>query len=199
MLFIIGKNMNRDLSSYVLVLENWLHKQACKQTIAELQDASWQQHTFTIYDTQNKTSSKIIGSKELDVSNGNNVSTKPYIMQRTWDAFEAYITNLNLSWFNSWQGFSEIRFNKYEETRVMTEHCDHIHTMFDGERKGIPILSCLTMLNDDYLGGEFVMWGDEIIPMGEGTTIIFPSCFLYPHRVDPVTAGVRYSCISWAW
>jgi len=183
----------------VLVLENWLHKQACKQTIAELQDASWQQHTFTFYDTQNKTSSKISGSKELDVSNGNNVSTKPYIMQRTWDAFETYITNLNLSWFNSWQGFSEIRFNKYEETRVMTEHCDHIHTMFDGERKGIPILSCLTMLNDDYLGGEFVMWGDEIIPMGEGTTIIFPSCFLYPHRVDPVTAGVRYSCISWAW
>ena len=29
-------------------------------------------------------------------------------------------------------------------------HADHIHSMFDGEKKGIPILSVLGVLNDDY-------------------------------------------------
>ena len=29
--------------------------------------------------------------------------------------------------------------------------------MFDGERKGIPILSVLGVLNDDYEGGEFYL------------------------------------------
>ena len=43
------------------------------------------------------------------------------------------------------------------------------------------------------------MWGDEVIPMGKGSALVFPSCFLYPHRVDPVISGIRYSCVSWSW
>jgi hypothetical protein len=190
-------DMNRDLSSYVLVMENWIDTEACKQTIREIQDAPWQQHTFYnpidgSYNTQS-------GSRELDIAYGNGVSTKDYIMQRIWDAFKQYTTHYSFPWFSTWSGFSEVRFNMYKETRVMAEHCDHIHSMFDGERKGVPTMTFLAMLNDEYTGGELVMWGDEVIPMGEGTAVVFPSCFLYPHRVDPVITGTRYSCVSWAW
>ena len=51
----------------------------------------------------------------------------------------------------------KVRFNKYAENKKMALHADHIHSMFDGERKGIPILSVLGVLNDDYEGGEFVL------------------------------------------
>ena len=38
----------------------------------------------------------------------------------------------------------------------MAEHCDHIHSIFEGERKGIPVMTALGSLNDDYMGGEFL-------------------------------------------
>ena len=69
--------------------------------------------------------------------------------------------------------------------------------MFD-ERKGIPILSVLGVLNDDYEGGEFVLI-DEKINLSKGDIIVFPSNFMYPHKVEPVTKGTRYSYISWIW
>jgi predicted 2-oxoglutarate/Fe(II)-dependent dioxygenase YbiX len=80
----------------------------------------------------------------------------------------------------------------------MALHADHIHSMFDGERKGIPILSVLGVLNDDYEGGEFYLI-DEKTDLSKGDIIIFPSNFMYPHKVEPVTKGIRYSYISWIW
>ncbi len=190
-------SMDRDVSSYVMVLEEWISNDVCKQTCKEIENAPWQQHTFYnpvdgSYDTRS-------GSRELDIAYGRGVSTQPYIMQRIHDAYSEYLTRLQLPWFNGWSGFSEVRFNRYEESRLMAEHCDHIHSMFDGKRKGIPTMTFLASLNDEYTGGEFVMWGDEVIPMGKGSALVFPSCFLYPHRVDPVTSGIRYSCVSWSW
>jgi predicted 2-oxoglutarate/Fe(II)-dependent dioxygenase YbiX len=81
----------------------------------------------------------------------------------------------------------------------MAEHCDHIHSLFDGEIKGIPTMSLVGLLNDNYQGGEFVMWQDTVIPLKQGDVMVFPSNFLYPHRVDPVTRGTRHSFVAWAW
>jgi predicted 2-oxoglutarate/Fe(II)-dependent dioxygenase YbiX len=71
--------------------------------------------------------------------------------------------------------------------------------MFDGERKGIPILSVLGILNDNYEGGEFIMFDDYKINLKMGDVLIFPSIFLYPHKVKSVNKGTRYSFISWVW
>ena len=56
----------------------------------------------------------------------------------------------------------------------------------------------LGVLNNDYEGGEFVLI-DEKIDLSKGDIIIFPSNFMYPHKVEPVTKGTRYSYISWIW
>ena len=102
-------------------------------------------------------------------------------------------------WYNGWNGYSELRFNKYDKTTQMKLHCDHIHTLFDGQIKGIPTLSILGVLNDDYEGGDLIMWDEEKIDLKGGSLLIFPSNFLYPHEVKPVTKGSRYSYVSWAW
>jgi predicted 2-oxoglutarate/Fe(II)-dependent dioxygenase YbiX len=81
----------------------------------------------------------------------------------------------------------------------MKLHCDHIHSMFDGERKGVPTLSILGSLNDDYEGGDLVMWETDKIQLKAGSIMIFPSNFMYPHRVDEVIKGTRYSYVSWVW
>ena len=81
----------------------------------------------------------------------------------------------------------------------MTEHADHIHGLFDGERKGIPVLSAVGLLNNEFEGGEFIMCEDEEINLSAGDMLIFPSVFLFPHRVKPIISGIRYSCVTWAW
>lgn len=188
--------MEKNLQAYVKVYDNWLDADKCKQTIIEMENADWEQHEFYYADT-GKTSPQS-GNRELDIAYGN-ISTKPYIMQRMWDAYQKYTSELNFTWFNGWQGFTEVRFNRYNEDRLMALHCDHIKTIFQGERKGIPTMTCLSILNDDFEGGEFIMWDNEEIKFKTGSTVVFPSVFLFPHKVLPVTKGIRYSCVSWAW
>ena len=84
------------------------------------------------------------------------------------DSIESHIKfkeKFKFPWFDGWQGFTGVRFNKYKETRKMALHADHIHTMFDGERKGIPILSVLSTLNEDYKGGDFVLFDKHKIKL----------------------------------
>lgn len=81
----------------------------------------------------------------------------------------------------------------------MKLHCDHIHDMFDGNIKGVPILSIVGVLNDNYLGGDFIMWEDTKIELQAGDILLFPSNFLFPHKVLDVTKGKRYSFVSWVY
>jgi predicted 2-oxoglutarate/Fe(II)-dependent dioxygenase YbiX len=81
----------------------------------------------------------------------------------------------------------------------MTEHCDHVRHVFDGKRKGIPTVSIVGSLSDDYEGGYLRFWDKEDYFLGKGEVIFFPSNFLYPHRVTEITRGVRYTFVSWVW
>jgi hypothetical protein len=188
--------MDKNLSSYVKVYNNWFDKDKMGKLITDIDSAYWQQHKF--YNATTNTSITRSGDKELDIAYSH-TELKPYVMQRIWDGFHKYLSDLNFTWYDGWQGFSEVRFNRYKETRLMAEHCDHITSLFQGERKGIPTMSSLILLNDDFEGGEFVMFENEVIPLKAGDIMIFPSNFLYPHKVLPVTNGTRYSCVSWAW
>ena len=95
--------------------------------------------------------------------------------------------------------FSSIRFNRYSSGQIMRQHHDHIHSLFDGNEKGIPVLSFILNLNDDYEGADLFFWENHIVPLGRGHIIMFPSLFLFPHGVTEAKKGKRYSAVSWAW
>ena len=88
------------------------------------------------------------------------------------------------------------RFNKYSVGEGIEEHVDHIHAIFECRPSGIPIISLVGCLNDDYEGGVFHLC-DKPVDIKAGEFIVFPSVFLYPHYVTPVTKGTRYSWVSW--
>jgi predicted 2-oxoglutarate/Fe(II)-dependent dioxygenase YbiX len=90
------------------------------------------------------------------------------------------------------------RYNRYKENTRMHMHYDHIHSLFTPPVQGIPTLTILGILNDDYEGGEFILFDDYQIETKKGDIIIFPSNFMYPHEVKKVTKGIRYSLVSWA-
>ena len=63
-------------------------------------------------------------------------------------------------------------------------------------------LSFIYFINEDYEGGEltFCLPNKQNIKIDikKNRCIIWPSNFLYPHQVLPVTKGIKYSLVSWA-
>jgi hypothetical protein len=80
---------------------------------------------------------------------------------------------------------------KYETGTELLPHHDH------GDAMGIPILTVMGLLNDDFGGGELVFWHNETIKLEAGDIIIFPTLFAYTHQINKITHGTRYSMVSW--
>ena len=95
--------------------------------------------------------------------------------------------------------FTSVRFNRYQPGQIMRQHIDHIHSIFDGKEKGIPVLSFILNFNDDYEGADLYFWDDTTFKLGKGDIIMWPSNFLYPHGVTEAKSGKRYSGVAWAW
>ena len=93
---------------------------------------------------------------------------------------------------------SRFRVNKYDKNTNMALHVDNIHDIFDGKERGVPILSLIGLLNDNFKGGEFYVCNQKI-NLKRGDVLIFPSNFIYPHEVKSITKGTRYSFITWGY
>lgn len=80
---------------------------------------------------------------------------------------------------------------RYETGQFYKQHTDS----FKSRPRAV---SCSFALNDDYEGGEWAFWDREkIVKAKKGSAVMFPSNFMYPHEILPVTAGTRYSIITW--
>jgi hypothetical protein len=80
---------------------------------------------------------------------------------------------------------------KYPEGCFYVEHTDS----FKARPRAV---SCSFILNDDFEGGEFAFFNKELkYKLEKGDALMFPSNFMYPHEVMPVTKGTRYSIITW--
>jgi hypothetical protein len=186
-----------NLIDYVKVYENHIPKILCDSATQSLNNIKWDRHIFY----ESKKESFVSYDNELSISY-DDIPEKLAINKQVWFAIERYILKdfAGFSdWFCGWNGYTEIRFNRYDPTTQMRLHCDQIHSMFDGQIKGIPTLTVLGGLNDDYEGGELMMFGDRRIHLPAGAVVVFPSNFMYPHEVKPVKSGVRYSYVSWVW
>lgn len=191
--------MDKDIRSYLKIYSDWIPQDICQETCEELEKVEGQFQTHQFYNSSDGSYQSY--NNELSVT-WSNVKHKEFFMKRIWDGLQKYhqeLAELGFSWYQAWNGYSEVRFNRYRTDTQMKLHCDHIHSMFDGNRKGIPTMTILGGLNNDYKGGELVFWEDKVVELKAGEIMIFPSNFLYPHEVKLVTEGTRYSFVSWAW
>lgn len=187
----------KSITEYVRLYPNIFSDDICDSTVKDLQSVNWQQHQYFQY----KDLSHRAYSNEPDVT-FDYVPHGPGITKALWSVIESYILKDFVEfnkWFDRWNGYTALRFNRYGQGSEMRMHCDHIHEMFDGVMKGIPTLSIIGSLNDDFEGGSFVLWEDTEINIPKGAVLIFPSNFMFPHRVEPVTSGVRYTYVSWVY
>ena len=93
------------------------------------------------------------------------------------------------------QRHTDFRLNKYSYGGFMSRHVDNIHHSH-GQEYGYPQVSSLLFLNDDYKGGQLKI-SNTTYNTKKGSAIIFPSNFMFPHEVNLVTEGTRYSIVTW--
>jgi hypothetical protein len=187
-------SLSLNVKDYCKIYDNFYSKEFCNSIVESLKDVEYRSHSY-----YTASGTYVTTDTDLSVTHGP-IPQSAQMHEALWGLLHHYVyTDLNLPCFKSWHGLSTIRFNKYDKNTKMEWHCDHIHDLFDGERKGVPILSIVAALNDDYEGGEFVMWDNEKIELSAGSVMIFPSNFMYPHAVMPVISGTRHSFVSWVW
>ena len=99
--------------------------------------------------------------------------------------------SLNISKFNE---INVLRYENQGHYKPHVDDCINYHRT----------LSIILLLNDDYEGGELIFKSVDlqkdlhIIDVKKNRAVLFPSNFMYPHTVKPVTKGTRYSIVSWA-
>ena len=186
--------LHKHIDYYVMHIKGFLPAEHRKIILDELTNTEWKIHQFhdpitgqlSSYDDDLSVTHETLESDQL-------------IMPRLHGVLSRYMRVYNFPWFNSWNGYSKVKYHRYNEGEKMHLHCDHIHTIFDGERKGIPTLTMLGLLNDDFEGGDLLMYGYKKVDFKAGDLLIFPSNFMYPHEVTTITKGNRYSYVSWMW
>ena len=185
------------IEDYIYV-ENHIPAELCKLLIDECNKKEWKKHTWNNYATGTFESEE---TKELDVmpcTQEQQNKITPYLV-KALDKYQEKHSVPGDKTQGPWlTKFSPIRFNRYVVGNMMREHYDHIHSIFDGKMKGVPIISIVANLNEDYEGSEFYCRGKEI-KLKTGDILLFPSNFMYPHEVKEATKGVRYSFVSWAF
>ena len=193
--------MNKHLEHYIFHKKNFLNEKYCENTIKLLDLQIWKKHDWQKYDGSRYLASKNNEPEQLDLNAVTVEMDKinDFIIQNLHSTILEYIKSFKFDWFTKWEGYSGLKFIRYFPGQRMRNHCDHIQQIFDGSKKGIPILSIIGILNDDYEGGDLIMFEDKTIKTKKGDILLFPSNFLYPHEIAPVTKGVRYSYVSWVW
>jgi predicted 2-oxoglutarate/Fe(II)-dependent dioxygenase YbiX len=183
--------MKTNLQDYIAIYKA-IEPSICKQITNNSNEAQWIKHSYSDPITQELT------TYEDDLEITYQDKYMDYLNNKIKDCVNDYLINVAPNTFEL-QEVSTIRFNRYQVGTNMKFHHDHIHTLFDGEKKGVPILSILGLLNDDFEGGDFLMLNSKKVNLSAGDIILFPSNFLYPHAVTTITKGTRYSFVSWGW
>ena len=149
------RKLSDELKTYVFVAKQMIPKKLCSEIVKNnfKIDDSWGIHSWSSYEN-GKLESSIKKTQEdgLLVKKLVEEEIRSCVMR----TIELYSEVYNIPKIINF--VTEARINRYIEGTEMKIHHDHIHSLFDGEQKGIPILSVVGVLNDDYEGGDFIFY-----------------------------------------
>jgi len=195
-----------NLKNYIKIFnKKFFTKPQCRLIINALNPSTRTTHTF--YNSGENKTEKMGHDPYISFLFDQQVAPMGNLIKHQWHKIiSAYIVDWldkkeKIDWFTGWTSYAFPKFMEYNEGTVMKNHCDHIFSLFEdnGKPRGIPILSIITALNDDYSGGEIIMCQKYKYKLKTGETLIFPSNFLYPHEIKKITKGTRHSMVSWVY
>ena len=109
-----------------------------------------------------------------------------------------YFANKQCGWDLDVDFIEPLQRTKYDVGDFYDWHCDEMGWTKDKRPEGrIRKISFTVLLNDNFEGGEFEIQTTEkiVVQLKKRDVIIFHADT--PHRVKPVTKGVRHSLVGW--
>ena len=181
-----------DLKDYIIVLEDVLPHSVCDKILEEYVEADEWQQTEVAEGVNTDIRSAMTIQMSADFVLAKNLELRKELDSDVFvgaaKAIQAYNKNFEHSSIEEDSGYELLR---YETGQFYTQHVDS----FKARPRAV---SCSFALNDDYEGGEFGFFDRElVIKAPKGGAVLFPSSFMYPHEIIPVTQGTRYSIITW--
>ena len=191
------------LDELIFVAEKIIPTDLCDAVVKDIETREWKPHEWynTVRDTSHSEETMELDvqptTPELQKLLGNFVvvAGKKYNELYSYQRNPSCIEKTGQIMYQ----FSPTRFNRYAPGQIMRQHIDHIHSIFDGNLKGVPVLSFILNFNDGYEGADLFFWEDTVVKLGKGDIVMFPSNFLFPHGVTEATKGKRYSGVTWGW
>lgn len=121
-----------------------------------------------------------------------NISRWPDLDQKLFElygkAIQEYANKYPYIGIGKDEGYTLLRYAKGQH------YVEHVDCFTASPRQVTAIIG----LNDEYTGGEFWFWGGAVKQRIEkGALLMFPASFQYPHGVQPIESGTRYSVITW--
>ena len=188
-------NKNSKITDFIRVYKNEISKTNSDLILSKAKNySSWKTHEWYAY---NSIAIHPDNKMEFERSSQLDMTSKLILNNCVNKVLDLYYHEADI--YQHRHGISAISLNHYGPNTRMKPHIDHIHSMFDGNIRGIPTLSVLGMLHSEFKGGEFVICNDLVLPFEPGDMVVFPSLFLYPHEVKPILEGDRYTFVAWAY
>jgi predicted 2-oxoglutarate/Fe(II)-dependent dioxygenase YbiX len=182
-----------ELKDYIIVLEDIIPDKLCNDILNEyINSNEWQYSPIR----GNNINKEIRKCTEICISLNKTIEKNKNIRKKLDDdifecvkkVIKIYNKKFNHAFISKDSGYDLL---KYEKSDFFTQHIDSFIEM-------PRTISCSFILNDNFKGGEFSFFDNKIIySLKKGSAILFPSNFLYPHSVLPVTEGTRYSIVTW--
>jgi len=186
----------KDLKDYIVVVDNIMPLPTVNAVLDEYEKSDdWA--LATINGTQKAEermdirNCKVIGlslNSVVEKNKGIRQSLDAMLFSVAGQAIQKYVEKFPQAVIEQDSGYELL---KYETGDFYIQHTDS----FLRQHRSV---SCSFILNDDYEGGEFAFFDRELVyKVKKGSCIMFPSNFIYPHEIMPVTSGTRYSIITW--
>jgi predicted 2-oxoglutarate/Fe(II)-dependent dioxygenase YbiX len=187
-------NSESKLKDFIYVFDNILSQESCDLIIKEYEKSNWED----AHVSNNVLNPDVRNCKIINISSENSIKDNREIRKSLDDIiFNSLVTVIN----NLSNELKNLRIKndsgydllKYTEGGLYKEHTD-ISSVYNRS------ISCSFCLNDDYEGGEFSFFNNEIkYNLKKGSVIAFPSNYLFPHQILPIKKGTRYSIITWLY
>jgi predicted 2-oxoglutarate/Fe(II)-dependent dioxygenase YbiX len=183
----------KNVNDYILVFENVVTDALCEAIFEEFSNKEEWEKTVVgngRVDENIRTAETIVISYPHVIQKNEKVRAKldKYMFASAGLAIQKYREKFPNCEIQQDSGYELLR---YKEGQFYVTHTDS----FKDRPRAV---SCSFALNDDYEGGEFAFFNRELVyKLKKGSCIMFPSNFMYPHEIMPVTSGARYSIVTW--
>jgi predicted 2-oxoglutarate/Fe(II)-dependent dioxygenase YbiX len=183
----------KNISDYIVTFDGAITDVLCDAILNEFfNEEEWEKTTVGEgrVDDKVRTAEIVVLSYPHVIDKNPKVRTKldKCVFTSAGLAIKKYNEKFPLALIQEDSGYELLR---YKEGQFYVQHTD-------SSKRHPRAVSCSFILNDDYEGGEFAFFGRELkYKLKKGSCIMFPSNFMYPHEIMPVTSGTRYSIVTW--